>query len=48
MLMGTEGPLLTIYESGKVIFRNDREFKIIEFDKEERNDLISEMNLSDT
>jgi len=48
MFMGADGPLLTIYESGNVIFWKDREYKIVQLDKEERNALISGMNLSDT
>jgi len=48
MFMGAEGPLLTVYESGKVIFWKDREYKIAQLDKMEIDGLMTEMNLSDT
>jgi hypothetical protein len=48
MFMGADGPLLTIYESGKVIFWKDREYKIAQLGKEGIDELIAEMNLSDT
>jgi len=48
MFMGAEGPILTVYESGKTIFWKDRHYKIGELDKGELNELFEEMNLSDT
>ena len=48
MFMGADGPLLTVYESGKVIFWKDREYKIVQLSGDEKDDLINEMNLSDT
>ena len=48
MFIGADGPLLTVYESGKVIFWKDREYKITQLGKEGIDELIPEMNLSDT
>jgi len=48
MFMGAEGPLLTVYESGKVIFWKGGEYKIVQLDKEGIDELMAEMNLSDT
>ena len=48
MFMGAEGPLLIVYESSKVIFWKDREYKIAQLDKMEIDGLMTEMNLSDT
>jgi hypothetical protein len=48
MFMGADGPLLAVCESGKVIFWKDREYKFVEFNVGEKDELINEMNLSDT
>ena len=48
MFTGADGPLLTVYESGKVIFWKNKEYKIVQLTKEEKDELIDEMNLSDT
>jgi len=36
MFMGADGPILTVYESGKVIFWKDREYRIIQLTTEEK------------
>jgi hypothetical protein len=48
MFMGADGPLLAVYESGKVIFWKDREYRIAQLGKNGIDELMVEMNLSDT
>ena len=48
MFMGTEGPLITVYETGKTIFWKDRHYKIVQLDKGEMDEFFEEMNLFDT
>jgi hypothetical protein len=48
MFMGADGPILAVYESGKVIFWKDREYKFVQLDDEGKKELITGMELTDT
>jgi hypothetical protein len=48
VFMGADGPILSVYESGKVIFWKNREYRIAQLTKEEKDELLNELNLSDT
>jgi hypothetical protein len=48
MFMGSDAPILTVYESGKVIFWKNKEYRIAQLDKDEKDELINTMGLSDT
>jgi hypothetical protein len=48
MFLGADGPILAVYETGKVIFWKDREYRIVQLNKDEKDELINEMNLTDT
>ncbi len=48
MFMGADGPILALYETGKIIFWKDNEYRFAQLTKEEKDNLINEMSLTDT
>ncbi len=48
MFMGAEGPIITLYESGKVIYWKNKSYHLSELQKPEVEEIISQLNLNDT
>jgi hypothetical protein len=48
MFMGADGPIFTLYESGKLLFWKNKEYQYVLLSKDEKDDLINELNLNDT
>ena len=48
MFIGADGPLLTIYEKGKIIYWKDKNYFFTELSKNEIQVIISEFKLNDT
>src|SRR4051812_43369331 len=48
MFMGAEGPPFILYDNGKILFWKRDSYFMSQLDKEERIELISEINLFDT
>lgn len=48
MFMGAEGPPFILYDNGKILFWKNRAYYLIQLDEDEKTQLISELNLTDT
>ena len=48
MFMGADGPMLILYESGKVIYWKDKSYHLSELQKSEVEEIISQLKLNDT
>ncbi len=48
MFIGADGPIMTLYESGKVIYWKDNAYHLSVLQKSEVEEIISKLNLNDT
>ena len=48
MFMGSEGPPFILYDNGKILFWKRDSYFMTQLDKDERTELINELNLFDT
>jgi hypothetical protein len=48
MFMGAEGPPFILYDNGKVLFWKNGAYNLTQLDQDEKAELISEINLTDT
>ncbi|MBS1571779.1 MAG: hypothetical protein JST62_05210 [Bacteroidetes bacterium] len=48
MFMGAEGPPFILYDNGKILFWKNRAYYLTQLDEDEKTQLISELNLTDT
>ena len=48
MFMGAEGPLFILYNSGKVLFWKYGEYNFMQLDEDEKSQIISDLDLTDT
>lgn len=46
--MGAEGPVFVLYDSGKVLYRKNNVYRLVQVDPEEKELLITGLNLKDT
>ena len=48
MFMGAEGPVFILYNSGKILFWKNGAYRLTQIDEQEKEELISELDLNDT
>ena len=48
MFIGSDGPIMTLYESSKVIYWKDKSYHLSELQKSDVDEIISQLNLNDT
>jgi hypothetical protein len=48
MFVGADGPNIILYESGKVIYWKSKEYHLANMEKEDVEEIISQLNLNDT
>jgi hypothetical protein len=48
MFMGAEGPVFVLYDSGKVLYRKNGVYRLVQVDAKEKEELIADLNLKDT
>jgi hypothetical protein len=48
MFMGAECPPFILYDNGKILFWKNGEYNLTQIDEDEKTQLISELNLTDT